>query len=42
LSAHTDAVDAAAKMSAVGYLSKPVALEQLLGMVERFCAVDSE
>ena len=42
LSAHADAGDAAVRMSAVGYLSKPVALEQLLSMVERFCAVEPE
>ncbi|HEX9575718.1 MAG TPA: response regulator [Myxococcales bacterium] len=42
LSAHSDAGEAAAKMAAAGYLTKPVALETLLGVVERFCATDKE
>ena len=42
LSAHSDASEAAAKMEAAGYLTKPVALETLLGVVERFCATDKE
>ncbi len=42
LSAHADAGAAAEKMAAAGYLTKPVALETLLGVVERFCATDKE
>jgi CheY-like chemotaxis protein len=42
LSAGADAVEAAAKMAAAGYLKKPVALERLLGVVKQFCAVGQE
>ena len=40
LSAHADGADAASKMDAAGYLKKPVTLEALLGLVERFCVLD--
>ena len=40
LSAHADGSQAAAKMDAAGYLSKPVSLESLVSLVERFCAVE--
>jgi len=42
LSAHADVGDTAAKMAAAGYLTKPVALENLLHVVDRFCATDQE
>jgi len=42
LSAHADGSAAAERMEAAGYLPKPVALDALLGMVERFCAGDQE
>ena len=37
LSAHVDGRDAALKMQAAAYLAKPLSLESLLGVVERFC-----
>jgi len=40
LTAHADADTAAEQMDAAGFLMKPVALDLLLGIVERFCAVD--
>lgn len=40
LTAHADAVAAADQMEAAGFLTKPVALDVLLGVVERFCAMD--
>lgn len=42
LSAGADASEAAARMAAAGYLSKPVALDRLLGVVKQFCAVVHE
>jgi CheY-like chemotaxis protein len=42
LSAHADAASTAAQMAAAGYLTKPVELERLLHVVERFCATDQE
>ncbi len=42
LSAGADAKEAAAQMAAAGFLRKPVALERLLGVVQRFCAVGQE
>jgi CheY-like chemotaxis protein len=42
LSAHADAAATAVKMAADGYLTKPVELERLLHVVERFCAIDQE
>ena len=42
LSAHADGGETAAKMAAAEYLSKPVALERLLHVVERFCAISEE
>jgi CheY-like chemotaxis protein len=42
LSAGADASDVAAKMEAAGYLKKPVALEQLLGVVNQFCGSEKE
>jgi len=42
LSAHADGGETAAKMAAAEYLSKPVALERLLHVVERFCALSEE
>ena len=40
LSAHADAVSAAAEMSAEGFLRKPVDLNDLLHVVEQFCVKD--
>jgi CheY-like chemotaxis protein len=37
LSAGADASEVAARMDAAGYLRKPIALERLLGVVQRFC-----
>src|SRR6267143_522089 len=42
LSAHADGSEAAAKLDAAGYLPKPVSLETLVSLVERFCAVGQE
>jgi CheY-like chemotaxis protein len=42
LSAHADVGDTAAEMAAAAYLSKPVALERLLDVVERFCVTSEE
>ena len=42
LSAGVDAGETAKKMEAVGYLRKPVALEQLLGVVKQFCGSENE
>jgi len=40
LSAHTDVRLAAKQMQAAGFLAKPVAIDNLLATVERFCALD--
>jgi CheY-like chemotaxis protein len=40
LSAHTDVKTVAAQMQAAGFLAKPVAVDNLLETVERFCARD--
>jgi CheY-like chemotaxis protein len=40
LSAHTDVRSAAAQMRAAGFLPKPVAIDNLLTTVERFCMLD--
>ena len=40
LSAHANGSEAAAKMDAVAYLAKPVSLEKLVTVVERFCVVE--
>jgi CheY-like chemotaxis protein len=42
LSAHTDVSATAKQMAAAGYLTKPVALERLLHVVDQFCATDQE
>ena len=42
LSAHANGSEAAEKMDAVAYLAKPVSLESLVSLVERFCAVEQE
>jgi CheY-like chemotaxis protein len=39
LSAHTDVKVAATQMQAAGFLAKPVAIDNLLATVERFCAI---
>ena len=41
LSAHADGSEAA-QMDAVAYLAKPVSLDSLVSLVERFCAVEQE
>jgi len=40
LSAHANGSEAAAKMDAAAYLAKPVSLERLVTVVERFCGVE--
>jgi CheY-like chemotaxis protein len=40
LSAHTDVRSAAAQMKAAGFLAKPIAVDVLLEIVERFCVLD--
>jgi CheY-like chemotaxis protein len=40
LTANAHGGEAAKQMHAAGFLMKPVALEALLGIVERFCVVD--
>jgi CheY-like chemotaxis protein len=40
ISAHASAAEAAQKMSAAGFLKKPVRLESLLQTVERYCHGD--
>ncbi|MFL5310498.1 MAG: two-component system response regulator [Myxococcales bacterium] len=40
LSAHANGSEAAEKMDAAGYLCKPVSLESLVSVVERFCVVE--
>jgi len=42
LSAHADGSEAAQQMDAVAYLAKPVSLDSLVSLVERFCAVEQE
>jgi CheY-like chemotaxis protein len=42
LSAHASGSEAAANLDAVAYLAKPVSLENLVSLVERFCAVEQE
>jgi CheY-like chemotaxis protein len=40
LSAHADGREAAMKMQAAAYLSKPISLESLVRQVERFCVLE--
>jgi CheY-like chemotaxis protein len=40
LSAHVNGSETAEKMDAAGFLMKPVTLDALLDVIERFCAVD--
>jgi CheY-like chemotaxis protein len=42
LSAHASGSEAAAQLDAVAFLAKPVSLESLVSLVERFCAVEQE
>ena len=42
LSAHTDVKSAAEQMNAAGFLAKPVGVDMLLKIVERFCVLDQK